>query len=333
MNNNYYEGSILNNALSEMKKQKCCCPKYVLGATGPTGPQGEPGISETILVSNTRTLDPSENAAVIDIKNNQTHMLEFDIPRGRDGAIGPTGPTGPAGTSITILGSYDSIDQLQAENPNGNLGDGYLVGDDLYVWSDNENSWANVGTIKGPTGPAGPQGIEGPTGPAGPQKISAAYFVSFEDNYPSDGLEIREGERLPIMRKELDTGNICEYDPNDNTIQFNKEGYYKISFTVNAYVPYFNTSFDSKIDFIAIGFELAGTNVPFVGDSQWATLGAPIKLFGQGIITVDNIANAYELINLSKRSIFLKTPNLKDTNTGSYFINAPVTIIVEYLGK
>ena len=38
MNNECYEGNILNAALLEMKKNKCCCPRYIPGPTGPTGP-------------------------------------------------------------------------------------------------------------------------------------------------------------------------------------------------------------------------------------------------------------------------------------------------------
>ena len=79
------------------------------------------------------------------------------------------GPTGPAGSSISILGSYDNLSDLINEHPTGNIGDGYIVGDDLYVWSLNEDKWINVGTIKGPTGPAGPQGIRGLTGEVGAQ--------------------------------------------------------------------------------------------------------------------------------------------------------------------
>lgn len=58
MNNECYEGNILNAALLEMKKNKCCCcPRYIIGPTGPTGPAGGPA--------------------------------------GPTGATGPTGPTGP----------------------------------------------------------------------------------------------------------------------------------------------------------------------------------------------------------------------------------------------
>lgn len=39
------------------------------------------------------------------------------------------------GTSFTVLGSYDTLEELMAAHPTGNLGDGYLVGGYLYVWN------------------------------------------------------------------------------------------------------------------------------------------------------------------------------------------------------
>lgn len=363
---------ILDNALKEMEKYKGCCPRYIQGPTGPqgvqgltgltgptgpagpTGPQGVtglPGDTETITIAGVKSAEPYEEAQVTDQKIGLDHVLNFIIPRGYDGIdgidgidgeIGPTGPTGPAGTSVTILGSYDTVDELTNEHPVGNDGEGYLVGDDLYVWSNNENDWINVGTIRGPQGiqgptgpmgPAGPTGGVGPTGATGPEKIRAAYLVSFNEDFPSEGYEIRRDERIPITRKELDTAGICELDPNENTIQFNRDGYYKITYTTFLTIPYFNTNFDPKIDFVSLGFKLVGTDNVYVGSSIFVKNQENVEITGQGIITVENIANAYELVNLSKRTIYLNTPNLRDIGHNSYFVNAPVTLIIEYLGK
>ena len=56
------------------------------------------------------------------------------------------------GPSITILGSYDTEAELIAAHPTGELGEYYLVGMDLYVWSAKENRWLNVGSIQGTNG-------------------------------------------------------------------------------------------------------------------------------------------------------------------------------------
>jgi hypothetical protein len=69
---------------------------------------------------------------------------------------GTYGERGQDGTSVTILGSYDTLAELQAAHPTGSLGDAYMVGGDLYVW--NGSAWENVGQIQGPQGPQGIQG-------------------------------------------------------------------------------------------------------------------------------------------------------------------------------
>jgi predicted DNA-binding transcriptional regulator AlpA len=57
--------------------------------------------------------------------------------------------------SVPILGSYGTLADLTAVHPAGNIGDSYLVGDDLYVWSATGNNWVNVGNIKGLRGDTG----------------------------------------------------------------------------------------------------------------------------------------------------------------------------------
>jgi hypothetical protein len=104
--------------------------------------------------------------------------------QGIQGGTGPTGPPGPQGANgadgagVSILGSYNTVAELVAAHPTGNVGDAYLVGGNLYVWSANSNAWLDVGNIQGPqgqqgikgdTGPTGPQGQQGPQGAQGPE--------------------------------------------------------------------------------------------------------------------------------------------------------------------
>ncbi len=56
---------------------------------GPTGPRGE---ADTIEVRNTTTVAAGEKALVIDTYNLGKHILDFQIPMGVTGPIGPTGP-------------------------------------------------------------------------------------------------------------------------------------------------------------------------------------------------------------------------------------------------
>lgn len=62
------------------------------------------------------------------------------------------GENGKDGTSVTILGSYDTLAQLQAAHPTGSAGDSYMVGEDLYVWSATASAWVDVGQIRGDNG-------------------------------------------------------------------------------------------------------------------------------------------------------------------------------------
>ena len=88
-------------------------------------------------------------------------------PQGIQGPTGPTGSTGPQGQGLTVLGSYNTFNELTAADPVGVAGEAYIVSGNLYVWSTTSNNWVNVGTIQGPTGATGLQGVQGITGPTG----------------------------------------------------------------------------------------------------------------------------------------------------------------------
>lgn len=178
-----------------------------------------------------------------------------------------------------------------------------------------------------------PRGKDGEDGQNIPNKISAAYIVTFNDNFLDDGYEVFEGERLPLTRKELDTNNIIELNANNNTIKFNKDGYYKISFNAYVRVPYFNGTYDPKIDFATLAFKKIGTDNIYIGASNLYRNEETSQIHAEGILAVDNTDDLYELSNLSKRTIYLNTPNIGDINSNSYFTNSPITIIIEYLGK
>lgn len=145
------KNNILNNFFDEYNKLKCSPVRFI----------NSNNKADTIKIGDVKTVNYDEGAKVIDEKNGTTHTLMFMIPKGKDGENGSAGPTGPAGTGISILGSYDNLNDFINEHPIGNIGDGYIVGDDLYVWSLNEDKWINVGTIKGPAGPKGDKGEDG----------------------------------------------------------------------------------------------------------------------------------------------------------------------------
>lgn len=94
--------------------------------------------------------------------------------QGLQGEDGPEGPEGPAGTSIKIMGSYATAAALIAAHPTGVAGEGYLVGDDLYLYGANPvggaTEWYNAGPVRGPKGDKGddgPRGLRGMVGLTG----------------------------------------------------------------------------------------------------------------------------------------------------------------------
>lgn len=124
-------------------------PQGLQGAQGPQGLPGEAG------AQGTQGLQGLQGAA------------GEPGPIGPQGLQGPTGPQGADGTSVTILGSYNSVAELETAHPTGSPGDAYLIQGNLYVWDALSGAWVDVGTIQGPIGPQGMQGEPGPTGPQG----------------------------------------------------------------------------------------------------------------------------------------------------------------------
>lgn len=110
---------------------------------GLPGSDGTPGESAETNVGNvaTNTIASDQNASVAisdsDAGPNATLDFTFNIPKGKDG------------TGVNILGEKPSQGDLPAS---GNPGDAWLIGGDLWVWDDDNNTWINVGSIQGPAG-------------------------------------------------------------------------------------------------------------------------------------------------------------------------------------
>lgn len=322
MNNCEKNDKTYKKALEKIKNDELCKPNCCF--IGPTGPKGE---ADTLTIRNTITAEPGTEAKVIDNGIGNNHILDFIIPKG---------PIGPTGTGISILGSYNTYDDLLKAHPIGNIGDSYLIGDDLYVWSDNEKKWQDAGTVRGPVGPIGPTGPKGdvgPTGPSGTASFRSAYIVTFNDRTSVDGIKINSNERLPIDRLELDISKLITLDSINKTIKFNETGYYKISFTVSAYPAVNDIEFDPTKDIVSVGFRQIDTDNSYIGVGQWVYNAEPVQLLGQGIIAVADKDLLYELVNLGKYPIYLLTPDINNIASKSYFSNSLITMIIEYLGR
>lgn len=310
---------LYKKAIEKIKKDEKCRPDYsVYLQVGPTGPTGPTGLNGEIGPTG---------------------------PTGPTGpAGGPTGPTGPQGPVTITIGKTETGTPGQIASVQ-NIGTTENVVLDFIVPQGPTGPTGPTGPrgIQGESGPVGPQGlpgsigpqgIQGPTGPAGPEIIGAVYLVSYNlITYPNDGAEVTVQGRIPISRVEIDTNNIVTLNTNDNTIKFNKAGFYKVKFIVNGYIKNIGSPLDPTKDFVTIGFRQTGTDNTYIGGSVFLTDPVATPVIGEGIITVVSTNMDYELVNLSKETIYLNSPSIDDVSSTSYFTNPLATIIIEYLGR
>jgi len=162
----------------------CIAGSWVLGGkVGATGDKGEAGTGLSLrgTVATVTALPAKATAEDGDGWFTQDDKMlyvltdgewagPFDI-NGMQGIQGEQGPEGQAGKSISILGAYATLGALAAAHPTGALGDGYLVGNNLAIWTTaGGGQWIDIGLIRGPQGIQGipgPQGIQGVPGPRG----------------------------------------------------------------------------------------------------------------------------------------------------------------------
>lgn len=362
MSNEYQKAyEYVKNAQKKGLIQNCCCSVLVKGPTGPMGPAGvegptgPTGPAVTLEIGSVTLGDNISDVSIDDIGTGSDHVLNFVIPKGEMGPKGDIGPTGPSGTSVTILGSFDTEEDLRKNHPTGKAGESYLVGDNLYVWVD--DNWQDVGVIRGPrglegpTGPIGPtgqrgiQGIQGipgvngndgptgPTGPTGPKgslEIGNAYIVTFNTN-SEVGVPIGSYHRLPLERKDIDNLDICTLTPY-NTILFKQGGVYKVNFVVNIQTNNNMTTLQDRT--YSVGFKKVAERIIYAGDAIYANpTDQNIKLVGQGLFVIkEPIKEEMELVNLSNHDIILNSPSIDYLDTDSYFANPVISMVIQYLG-
>lgn len=177
-------------------------------------------------------------------------------------------------------------------------------------------------------GPTGPRGLIGPTGPKGEKgdlNISEAYIVTFNDG---NIIPVLSNNRLPLRRIEININDIVSID--NDYIKFNKIGYYKVSFIVSSSTEKTDTS---STDFVSLGLRLINTDNIYIGASKWIYNNEFSQITSQGIISIYDINNLYELVNVSPKTIYLNSPDLNDIKSDSYFTNWLVNVKIAYLGR
>ncbi|WP_309601257.1 hypothetical protein [Levilactobacillus brevis] len=113
----------------------------------------------------------SDSGDVIPVMSLDTFQQEFDqLKTDLTNEVSTLqGPKGDTGQGLEIKGKVDTTSQLPAT---ASEGDSYLVGEELYVWTN--NAWKDCGPLQGPQGIQGPKGDTGATGPQGPKGDTGA---------------------------------------------------------------------------------------------------------------------------------------------------------------
>lgn len=149
------------------------------------GVQGEAGVSVSSMVQ----IGESHESGGINtwratLSNGQ--IFDFVVT---NGAKGDTGEKGEDGRGLIILGTYATLEELQAAHPVGNEGDIYSVGtsieaNPIYVWDVDNNAWEYQGKIRGEKGAKGDTGATGATG------TGIASIVETQHSEASGGINI-----------------------------------------------------------------------------------------------------------------------------------------------
>lgn len=308
-------------------------------------PQGETGPMEKIMAGFVLTGEPTEDATVTDRYINGNHYLDFKIPRGMRGEKGDKGNAGEKGDKgeqgeVGPKGEKGDIGPIGLQGEKGEKGDKGDTGERGPQGEKGETGdvgpqgprglQGEVG-LQGPTGPQGERGENGERGATGPEEIKGAFILSYNDdpnNFPVEGKEIASGERLPLLRMELDQGNVVNLNTDDNTISFNQTGAYMLSFSVCAYVKKTGTDFSHSTDFVSVAFREENSEKILIGATTWTPNETATNMVGQGMFVVDDITKKYELINTQIKSLYLNGANILQTIAESYFAIPMVSINV-----
>lgn len=141
-----------------------------------------------------------------------------------DIVLATQGEKGADGTSVNILGSYNSLAELKAAHPTGNIGDAYLINGDMYVWSVEKNDWDNVGNIQGPAGENGQNGQDGKSAyeiwlEEGNTGTEAEYLASLKGEQGIQGATGKDGTSyyFYVRYSENSNGNPMTITPNEKS--------------------------------------------------------------------------------------------------------------------
>ena len=186
-------------------------PQGERGEQGPRGFPGEIGRSEMISIDGTETINPEEEASVLDDFESNVHHLTFYIPKGQKGEIGPQGMQGEQG----IQGPQGLQGIQGVKGDPGEKGDPGPQGERGEM---------------GPQGEKGEQGIQGPIGPRGEPNGIGAYGERYSRE--SQTFSVTANRETIIPLEQTGPAFFTEYD-SSYAIEIRKFGAYYISYSLN----------------------------------------------------------------------------------------------------
>ena len=212
------------------------------GDIGPQGVKGDRGDvgPATIKVGTTETVSELENAIVSNSGTEKDVILDFKIPRGEKGEIGPRGLPGEIGRTEHI-----AIDETETIEP----GEPAQVMDTFEDWvhhlsflipkgekgeqgpqgQQGEQGPQGQQGEQGPQGQQGEQGITGPQGPIGPPGPSNITAYGIRYSMSDAQLNLQQAIDTTIPLNEKGVALFTEY-PDDNSIKINESGVYLVSY-------------------------------------------------------------------------------------------------------
>ena len=237
-------------------------PKGDKGDVGPQGIKGEKGDQgpSTIQIGNIETLDPTEEAEVVNVGTPRDVVLDFKIPRGEKG------DQGPSTIQIGNIETLDPTEEAEVVNvgtprdvvldfkiPRGEKGDQGEMGprgmpgeigrtehitiDETETLEPGEpatvmdtfENWVHhlaFSIPKGDKGDQGERGIQGPAGPPGTEFVSS-YGIRY--SMSDTQLTLTQGIDTIIPLPEKGVAFLTEY-PDENSIKIKENGVYLISY-------------------------------------------------------------------------------------------------------
>ena len=190
-------------------------PKGEKGDMGLQGIKGEKGDQgpATIQIGNIETIEPNEEANVVNVGTPVDVVLDFKIPKGEKGDQGPRGLPGEIGRTEHI-----TIDETETLEP----------GEPATVMDTFEN-WVHHLAFSIPKGAKGDTGERGPQGPAGPPGTEFVSSYGIRYSMIDTQLNLPQGVDTIIPLPEKGIAFLTEY-PDGNSIKIKENGVYLVSY-------------------------------------------------------------------------------------------------------